>query len=122
MWSVYVAASNAGATDPPELARYASGDALSTLDKGLADNASKGLVTKGTPTIAPRVTASGPTDAPTSVTISDCSDGSRWLLYTKDGHLADNTPGGHHRVTATVIKGSSGWSVTSLAVQETGTC
>lgn len=122
MWTVYTAASNSGTVNPPELARYASGTALQVLDQGLARNKQKGLTSRGVPKIAPQVTSSGPTDAPTSVTIGDCVDGTDWLLYTGDGNLADNIPGGKHKTTATVDKADGRWTVTALALQGTGTC
>lgn len=122
MWSAYIAASNTGTTDPPELARYASGSALQVLDKGLADNHARGLTTHGVPQITPQVTSSGPNGAPTSVTIGDCADDTRWLLYTKDGHPADSTPGGRHQVTATVNKAEGRWTVTAFAAEGAGTC
>lgn len=122
MWAAFIVASNAGTTNPPDLARYASGDALTILDKGLADNKAKGLTSKGTPQITPQVTSWGPTGSPTSVTVSDCADDTHWLLYTRDGHLADSTPGGRHRVTATVNNLGGRWTVTDFAAQGPGTC
>ena len=122
MWQAYIAASNAGDPQSPELAKYASGSALQTLVTGLTANKSQSLVTKGTPEINPVQTGFSPADAPTSVTVGDCADDSHWLLYKPNGDLADNTPGGRHKVTATVDKGDGGWKVTAFAAQGTGTC
>jgi hypothetical protein len=122
MWQAYIAASNAGDPQSPDLAKYASGSALTTLVTGLTNNKSKGLTTKGSPQLNPVQTGFSPDDAPTSVTVGDCLDDSHWLLYKPTGDLADNTPGGRHRVTATVVKGDEGWKVTAFAAQGVGTC
>jgi hypothetical protein len=122
MWQAYIAASNAGDPQSPDLAKYASGSALTTLVTGLTNNKSKGLTTKGSPQLNPAQTGFSPADAPTSVTVGDCLDDSHWLLYKPNGDLADNTPGGRHRVTATVVKGDGGWKVTAFAAQGVGTC
>jgi hypothetical protein len=122
MWQAYVAASNAGDPQSPELAKYASGNALQTLVNGLTANKSKGLTTKGTPQLNPVQTGFSPADAPTNVTVGDCLDSTHWLLYKPNGDLADNTPGGRHKVTAEVNKGDGGWKVTAFAAQGVGTC
>jgi hypothetical protein len=122
MWDAFIAASNAGATAPPALVESTAGTALAKLNKGLALNKSRGQTTRGKPTMAPSLTSIGPTASPTSATIIDCVDGSRWLLYKSNGQLADDEPGGRRRVTATVTRTSQTWKVTSFAIQQVGTC
>jgi hypothetical protein len=122
MWDAYVAASNAGQTEPSDLALYAAGDALETLNRGLALNKSNAVVSKGAPKLAPHLSSLTPSTAPTKVTLGDCLDDSHWLLYKADGHLADNVPGGRRTVGATIEKQRDGWKVTSFAVKGVGTC
>jgi hypothetical protein len=122
MWDAFVEASNNGDVAPPSLATYTSGRALTKLNNGLALNKSRGQNTKGKPTLSPKITAIGPVAAPTSVSIADCFDDSRWLLYKKDGQLADDVPGGRRQTIAKVEKAGDVWKVTTLALQGTGTC
>lgn len=122
MWGAFVAASNAGDADPADLGRYTGGSALPTLKRGLALNKSRGLTSKGAPTLAPRVTSVGPVAAPISVTVSDCVDSTNWLLYKQNGQPADDDPGGRRKVTATVAKTGETWKVTGFAAREVGTC
>jgi len=122
MWAAFVAASNSGATNPPALVEYTGGSALPVLNRGLTANKAKALVSKGNPTISPKLTSIGPLKAPTSATILDCVDDTRWLLYRSDGRLADDVPGGRSRANATVERVGERWKVTSFALQGPGTC
>jgi len=122
MWLAFAAASSAGDPQYPDLAKYASGSALTTLVNGLTRNKSKGLVGKGSPQLAPVQTGFSPADAPTDVAVADCLDDSHWLLYKSNGDLADNTPGGRHKVTAQVHKTNGEWKVTAFAELGVGTC
>lgn len=121
--SAFVAASNAGTDDTTELSRYATGSALDVLAKGLADNKAKGLHSQGTPGIdPPQVTDVAPANDPTSVAVTGCVDGTRWLLYKSDGQLADDSPGGRRRTAARIERSDGTWKVTSLAIQGVGAC
>lgn len=121
--NAFVAASNAGTDDTTELAKYAMGSALQVLSKGLADNKAKGLHSEGTPGIdPPRVTEVSPVSDPTTVAVTGCVDGTRWLLYKSNGQPADSTPGGRRRTTARIERLSGVWKVTALAIQGVGTC
>jgi len=122
MWDAFVEASNNGDVAPPSLATYTSGRALTKLNDGLVLNRSRGQNTKGKPTLAPKVTAIVPVAAPTSVTIADCFDDSRWLLYKSNGQLVDDVPGGRRQTIAKVEKAGEVWKVTTLALQGTGSC
>jgi hypothetical protein len=122
MWQAYADASNAGNLRSADLAKYATDSALTTLVNGLANNKSKGLTSKGNPQLAPVQTGFSPADAPTNVTVSDCLDDSHWLLYKSNGELEDNTPGGRHKVVATVNKINGEWKVTAFAESGVGTC
>lgn len=122
MWQAYASASNTGDVQSAELAKHAAGSALTTLVNGLTSNKSKGLTSKGEPQLAPIQTGFSPAEAPTSVTVADCLDDSNWLLYKSNGELEDNTPGGRHKVVATVNKVNGEWKVTAFAESGVGTC
>ncbi len=122
MWRAYATASNTGDPQSPDLAKYAAGSALTTLVNGLTNNKSKGLTSKGNPQLAPVQTGFNPADAPTTVTVADCLDDSHWLLYKSNGELEDNTPGGRHKVVATVNRINGEWKVIAFAESGVGTC
>jgi predicted lipid-binding transport protein (Tim44 family) len=123
MLNAFVAASNTGTDDTTELAKYTTGSALQVLSKGLADNKAKGLHSEGAPGIdPPRVTEVSPVNDPTTVAVTGCVDGTRWLLHKSNGQLADSTPGGRRRTTAQIQHVDGVWKVTALAIQGVGTC
>ncbi|MEU6260196.1 hypothetical protein ACFUEN_29680 [Streptomyces griseorubiginosus] len=107
----------------PELARYATGDALSAISRGMYADHLNGLVTKGEPRNDPKVTSAVPPANPTTITISDCGDSTHWLKYRKDnGKLADDEPGGRQAITAETKKLNGTWKVTRFAVEGVGSC
>ncbi|MFG2943495.1 hypothetical protein [Streptomyces sp. NPDC048282] len=107
----------------PNLARYATGDALSAISRGMYADHLNGLVTKGEPKNSPKVSSVAPAAEPTTVMISDCGDSTNWLKYRKDsGKLADDEPGGRQAITAEVKKLDRGWKVTRFAVEGVGSC
>jgi hypothetical protein len=121
--NTYVALSDSGGTDTGRLATFVSGSALPVLTDGLARQRSQGLTSKGQPGIeVPRVTEIAPAGAPTSVAVTGCLDDSHWLLYTRDGRLRDNSPGGRRRVTARIDLSAGVWKVSGIAIQGVGTC
>ncbi|MFC9916635.1 hypothetical protein [Streptomyces sp. NPDC127197] len=68
----------------PQLAQYATGDALSAILRGMYADHLNGLVTKGEPKNDPKVTSATPAANPTTVMISDCGDSTHWLKYRQD--------------------------------------
>ncbi|MFE9690677.1 hypothetical protein [Micromonospora sp. NPDC005806] len=123
MWRAYAKAGRAANPDEPDLARYAADEALATLRKGLAEYRSEKQVIKGEFGSSPRAADAVPPGDPTTVTVTDCLDGTRFLVYTAAGELADDEPGGRRSATATVVnRRGEGWKVTSFGVQEVGTC
>jgi len=95
---------------------------LALLNKGLASNKAQRLTSRGQPVMKPSLTSIGPIAAPTSATITDCVDSTRWLLYKQNGQPANDDPGGRRMVTATVTKTGGTWKVTGFAAREVGTC
>jgi hypothetical protein len=123
MWKSYAQASHTSDWQAPYLAQYASGDALQLLTRDLYADHYNGLVSKGEPVNAPRVTSVSPQDVPKAVMIDDCADDRNWLQYRNDGSLLDNTPGALHRIVAEVQLHTDGkWRVTRFGVDADGSC
>lgn len=120
MWDAFVAASVNPDPNQPDLARYATGTALSSIVTALTENKQKGYTTKGSLTMSPQIQSVEPADSPTRVNVLDCVDDSKWLRYDASG-TALQGPGGRRRVTA-VVTNVGGWKVESFAAQEPGTC
>ena len=122
MWADMVVAARTANYQSPSLADHASGNALALLVHGLAVNRQTGIVTRGQPTMDPKVVSvSSPTN-PTQVDIVDCFNDANWLRYKVSGGLQNNVPGGRHHTTATVTDTAGVWKVTELQVGAAGTC
>lgn len=103
MWRDFVAAAATSDWRSTKLGQHTTGTALNNLSRSLYADHSNGLVTKGEPTFSPSVTSVEPVDAPKKIIVSDCSDSSKSLKYRADnGQLADDKPGGRHRINAIV--------------------
>lgn len=123
MWRQMVKASETADWQSPELAKYATGDALGVINRSLYTDHLNGVVSKGAPTTNPQVTKADPTNDPTTVMISDCGDDTHWLKYKKDGSPFTDSPGGRRSITAEVKKQVDGsWRVTRFAVEGVGSC
>jgi hypothetical protein len=123
MWQAYAKAGLTANPDDPDLARYAAGKALKTLQKGLTGYRDKSQVLKGDLVTNPQASGASPDADPTSVTITDCLDTTNFLVYKGSGELANDTPGGRRSTKATVTNvGADGWKVTSFGVQAVNTC
>ncbi|WP_218639558.1 hypothetical protein [Streptomyces acidiscabies] len=124
MWQDMAEAAKTSDWRSPVLGRYATGDALSAISRGLYADHRNGLVARGGPKNYPKVTSATPEENPTEVLIADCGDSTNWLKYRKsDGQLADDKPGGRRAITAEVKKQTSGsWKVTRFAVEGLGSC
>lgn len=122
MWMAMAKAAETSNPDDPELRRYATGDALALVVGSLANDKSRGVVTKGRPTLNPTVTAVTPENAPVEASIKDCGDSTNWLKYKANGEMADKTPGGRRQITAKVKAVDGVWKVTSATVGSLGSC
>jgi len=123
MWDAMQAAGLTADATFPALPDYASGQALATLQNGLREARSHGIVIRGQLLTSPVVTSASPPGSPSQVGIRDCLDDTRWLNYVAaTGRLQDNVPGGRRLVTAVVTRSAAGWRVTRLAVGAEGTC
>jgi hypothetical protein len=122
MWSAFVEAAKTSDAGDPALRNYASDQALSLIASGLISDREQKRVTKGDLVLNPEATEVKPAQAPSEVTVLDCVDSTKWLLYRMSGELWDNEPGGKHRTTATVKRSDGTWKVSSFILEESGTC
>lgn len=123
MWKADAQASHTADWRASYLSRYASGEALQVLTGGLYADHANGLVAQGEPVNNPTVTSVSPTNSPTSVMVSDCSDSRNWLRHKADGSPFTDTPGGSRRIIAEVRKHTDGlWRVTQFGVAAVGSC
>jgi hypothetical protein len=124
MWKAYQDALAIPDPTYPDLAKHATGKALTTLTKGLQSVKNQGLKGTGRIVASPKITSFSPADAPTDIEISDCLDTSRsHIVRVSTGPAYSDPPGGHRRTLATVRRqADGGWKVDSFAVQAVGTC
>ncbi|MEU7171477.1 MULTISPECIES: hypothetical protein [Micromonospora] len=123
MWQAYAKAGLTADPNESDLARFASGDALTTLKKGLSSYRSKGHILKGDYALSPRVAQVSLTSTSPSVTVTDCLDDTHFLVYTASGEPINDEPGGRRATRATVTDlGAQGWKVATFGVREVGTC
>lgn len=123
MWQDMAQAGTTSDWNSPQLAQFATGDALSAISRSMYADHLNGLVTRGEPKNYPKVTSAKPAANPTTVMISDCGDSTHWLKYRKDNDkLADDKPGGRRAITAEVKKLNGAWKVTRFAVEAVGSC
>jgi len=85
MWNAYAEAGKSSDYESPELAKYASGQARSTLVQGLYDYKKRGVVIRGTPILKPRITSLHLEERPPRAELQDCAEGSTWRNYDSAG-------------------------------------
>ncbi|MEV6932226.1 hypothetical protein AB0M46_48125 [Dactylosporangium sp. NPDC051485] len=124
MWRAYVAALTTPDPASPDLAKYATGDALKTLTAGIQSVKDQGLKGTGNVALAPKITAVTPTTAPTEIEITDCLDDSAsQLVRASPGPAYSDEPGGRRLTKATVNRQADGtWKVSGFGAQQVGTC
>jgi hypothetical protein len=121
MWDAFAEAGKTADPDAPALREYAIGDALDTITSTLSGMRDGGTVILGDLKIDPEVVSLEPLGDPTVATVSDCVDDENWREHKASGGLANDTPGGRHRTTATVDLAID-WKVSSLKIEAPGTC
>jgi hypothetical protein len=123
MWQQMAKADETADWQSPELAKYATGDALLVINRSLYTDHVNGLVSTGAPTSNPQVTKMEPPIDPTTVTVSDCGNDAQWVKHKVDGSSYVDPPGGRRSITAEVKKQTDGtWRVTRFAVEGVGSC
>ncbi|GAA5121039.1 hypothetical protein GCM10025762_41070 [Haloechinothrix salitolerans] len=124
MWQAMARAARTSDWKSPELARYATGNALTTITRSLYADHRSGVVTRGTPENHPRVTSVEPPRNPRTVMISDCGDSTGTSKVHEDtGKPVNDAQGGRRSIAAKVVQQPDGtWRVTRFAVEGVGTC
>ncbi len=124
MWDAYMRVLATPDPDSPELARYAAGNALTTLVDGVGDVRDQGLRGEGQFVLSPRVVEIAPAKAPTKVGIRDClNDGAARIVASSPGVGFSDKPGGRRLCLATIERQVDGaWKVSSFGLHEVGSC
>ncbi len=124
MWQAYNSAIEVPDPDSLDLARYATGRALSTLVSALKSVKAQGLKGTGQLVLSPQVVKITPVDAPASVDIQDCQDdGATHVVRASPGSPYHDTPGGRRQCLATVERQTDGsWKVIQFSLRGVGTC
>lgn len=122
MQNAFLEASKRGDPSFPDLAKYATGQALSLLTNGLKSYQAKGLLGRGQASYHPRIQSLAPPGAPTKASVIDCMNTSDTSLYKANGEPYQDDPGGFRLVLADVQRLNGVWKVTSVGVRAVGTC
>ncbi|WP_394620152.1 hypothetical protein JNUCC0626_13905 [Lentzea sp. JNUCC 0626] len=125
MWREMAVAGETANPRSPELARYATGEALSLINNSLHEMERDGHISKGRPKGDPQVTNVDRNEGVVNVVrLRDCGDSTDWLKYRRDnGQLVDGEAGGRRSIIAEVVVQPDGaWRVTRFAVRGLGTC
>lgn len=125
MWQAMARAGQTSDWRSPELASYATGNALTTITRSLYADHFNHVVSRGTPKNFPQVTSVEPPNAPETVMISDCGDstGTSKVMEANGQPAPGDAPGGRRSIVAEVKKQPDGtWKVNQFAVQGVGTC
>ena len=122
MWQAFTAASRTADYQSPSLDRYAAGAALELLIHGLYQNHHEGIVTRGTPSHDPAVTMAKTSMGTPEAKVTDCSDDSGAVAYSKSGKPVAGEAPGRQAISAQVQPFGGTWKVTYLVVEKTGSC
>jgi hypothetical protein len=104
-----------------ELKKYAVAQAYTSAEAEVNALRSKGLVTKGTPVIAPKVTSVDTSRQVPRGSLTDCTDVSKWTLVRKSDGQAVSLPEGRRTkyVTRVVAEKWYGrWVIVSVAPED----
>ena len=122
MWQAFFTASRTADYQSPSLDRYAAGSALELLVHGLYQYHQEGIVTRGTPSHDPAVTMAKTSLGTPEAKVTDCSDDSGAVAYSKSGKPVQGEAPGRQAISAQVQPFDGTWKVTYLVVEKTGSC
>jgi hypothetical protein len=122
MWQAFFTASRTADYQSPSLDRYAAGAALELLTRGLYQNYQEGIVTRGVPSHNLAVTMAKTSLGTPEAKVSDCSDDSGAVAYSKSGKPVQGEAPGRQAISAQVQPFDGTWKVTYLVVEKTGSC
>lgn len=106
----------------PDLAKYATGEALTRLTGALKNYQAQGLRGRGDVAFHPSIESLAPADAPTKAQVRDCMDTSKTSLYKANGDPYQDEPGGLRLVRADLERIDGAWKVTGFGVHGVGSC
>jgi len=106
----------------PSLAHYAAGSALELLIHGLYQSYREGIVTRGVPSHNLAVTMTKTSLGTPESKVTDCSDDSGAVAYSKSGKPVAGEAPGRQAISAQVQPFDGTWKVTYLVVEKTGSC
>jgi len=124
MWQAYNSAIEIPDPNTPDLPKYATGKALTTLTSALKSVKDQGLKGTGQLVLSPHVTKITPIDAPASIDVQDCyDDGATHVVRASPGPPYHDAPAGKRLCLATVERQADGtWKVTQFSLGKVGTC
>lgn len=124
MWEAMAKAGETSDWQAPDLGKFATDNALTTITRSLYTDHFNHVVTQGRPKNNPQVSSVEPQNAPETVMLSDCGDSSGTVKVFADTRKPVNDkPGGRQSIVTEVRKQADGsWRVTRFAVQGVGTC
>ena len=122
MWQAFFTASRTADYQSLSLDRYAAGSALELLIRGLYQNYRQGIVTRGTPSHDLSVTMTKTSLGTPEAKVTDCSDDSGAVAYSKSGKPVAGEAPGRQAISAQVQPFDGTWKVTYLVVEKTGSC
>jgi len=122
MWQAFTTASRTADYQSPSLAHYAAGSALELLTRGLYQNYREGIVTRGLPSHSVSVTMTKTSLGTPEAEVTDCSDDSGAVAYSKSGKPVQGEAPGRQAISAQVQPFDGTWKVTYLVVEKTGSC
>ena len=100
MWQAFFTASRTADYQSPSLDRYAAGSALELLVHGLYQYHQEGIVTRGTPSHNVAVTMTKTPMGTPEAKVSDCSDDSDAVAYSKSGKPVQGEAPGRQAISA----------------------
>lgn len=124
MWQAMATAGETSDWQSPELTRFATGNALTTITRSLYTDHLNGVVTRGVPRTVPQVASVHPARAPETVTVLDCGDATATSkVRAATNEPINDTPSGRRSIVAEIkIQPGGKWKVHQFAVQGVGTC
>ncbi|GGK43295.1 hypothetical protein GCM10010124_40090 [Pilimelia terevasa] len=126
MWAGLATAARTAKPDHAAVRRYAADQALEAVVEAVRAHRRQRRFVRGSVELAPDLIRVEPSQAPRSVTISDCVDARDWWWpgpgFGPASSGSADALGGRHRTTATVKLRGGRWVVTQLLIDPAGSC
>jgi hypothetical protein len=122
MWQAFFTAGQTADYQYQSLDHYAAGAALELLVRGLYQDYTDGIVTRGQPSHDVTVTMTKTSEGTPEAEVADCSDSSGTGTYYKSGKPAPGEASGRQLINASMQPFDGTWKATTLVVKKAGTC